>query len=137
MEPTRRQEQSVNFFLLFVSLFLANEKLLRIVRYLFSRIFYTFFSSGLNGINIYALVRLRIMRHYCDVLLLSQCKSEIFSDVVEKDVFQKHMDQKVSWAGLSQSYAWNSASSELFVIGKSSLLAELGYTTEFSTKAQD
>lgn len=43
----------------------------------------------------------------------------------------------VVFGALSQSYVWNSASSELFMFGKSSLLAELGYTPEFSTKAQD
>lgn len=35
---------------------------------------------------------------------------------------------------LYQVYVWNSASSELFVIGKSSLLAELGFTSECQRK---
>lgn len=47
------------------------------------------------------------------------------------------MEKHQQVGALSQSYVWNSASSELFVFGKSSLLAELGYTPEFSTKAQD
>jgi len=51
--------------------------------------------------------------------------------------FRNRWIRKCQGASLSQSYVWNSASSELFVIGKSSLLAELGYTTEFSTNPQD
>lgn len=84
---------------------------------------------------IYALVGLRIKGHYsvfCCYITVSitdfqRCSWKGCSGWI----------RKYHGAALSQSYVWNSASSELFVIGKSSLLAELGYTTEFSTKAQD